>query len=361
MDLVLKMNQLGTLMEGNIIRIATLATLQNERELQRAGVAAEVAAQKEEKQLEPLVTAFISINYANAEADVLPHVVLTPERGKITVDARNNQLIITDTAQMVEQAKATARKIDQVTPQVLIEARVVEASSSFSRELGTTLQVQITDILTRELGNGIIPEGKMDVDMSATNPPDASRGQIGINFSKLTGTPLAISATLQASESEGKVKIISSPKVLTLDNRTATIRQGTQVPIPRLDDSGNTVIEYKDVDLQLEVTPHVTPDKRISMDIKITNNDIGQLINGQQSFTTKEATTELLVNDGETVVIGGIRKTRKDEGEAGVPGLRKVPFFGWLFKTQERSEDLQELLIFITPRIVQLEQRAAKS
>ena len=129
------------------------------------------------------------------------------------------------------------------------------------------------------------------------------------------------------------------------------------MPIPRLDDSGNTVIDYKDVDLELEVTPHVTPDKRITMEIKITNNEIGEEINDQTSFTTKEATTELLVNDGETIVIGGIRKTRKDEGESGVPGLMKVPLLGWLFKSQTRSENLQELLIFITPRIVQLEQR----
>jgi len=180
---------------------------------------------------------------------------------------------------------------------------------------------------------------------------------MGIDFTKLTGTPLKISATLLAAESEGQVKIISSPKVLTLDNKTAVIRQGTRVPIPLLDDSGNTTITYEDVDLELEVTPHVTPDRRISMAIKITNNEIGQEINDEISFTTKEATTELLVSDGETIVIGGIRKTKKDENESGVPGLMKVPMLGWLFKTQKRSEELQELLIFITPRIVQLEQR----
>jgi type IV pilus assembly protein PilQ len=196
--------------------------------------------------------------------------------------------------------------------------------------------------------------------MAATNPlapATTPLGLIGIDFTKLTGTPLKISATLLAAESEGQVKIISSPKVLTLDNRTAKIRQGTQVPISRLDDSGNTVIEYKDVDLELEVTPHVTLDGRISMAIKITNNEIGQEINEEISFTTKEATTELIVNDGETIVIGGIRKTKKDELESGVPGLMKIPMLGWLFKTQTKSEELQELLIFITPRIVQLEQR----
>jgi type IV pilus assembly protein PilQ len=357
LDLVLKMNQLGTIKEGDIIRIATQATLQNEQEIQRAASAAALENKKQEKALEPLVTAFIPVNYANAASDVMPHIVLTPERGSITVDERNNQVIITDTEDMVEQARETVRKIDQVTPQVLIEARVVEASNSFSRELGTQLSAEGGPVLTRGFGNGIIPEGSVEFDMSATNPPAQSLGQIGINFSKLIGSPFTLDARLAASESEGEVKIISSPRVLTLDNKTARIRQGTQVPVPKLDDSGNTVIEYKDVDLELEVTPHVTPDKRIALTIKVTNNEIGQIINNQQSFTTKEANTELLVDDGETIVIGGIRKTKKDIGESGVPGFRNVPVLGWLFKKQTRSEDLEELLIFISPQIVQLEQR----
>ncbi|MBW1960385.1 MAG: type IV pilus secretin PilQ [Deltaproteobacteria bacterium] len=357
LDLVLKMNQLGTVVEGDIIRIATQETLKREQEIKRAKAAAELESKQQEKALEPLVTEFISVNYANAEQDVKPHIVLTPERGSITVDKRNNQIIITDTAEMVKRAKETVRKIDRVTPQVIIEARVVEASSSFSRELGTQLSIQAGPIFTSEVGDGVIPEGSLNYDMSATNPPSQTLGQIGINFSKLMGSPFTLDARLAASESEGKVKIISSPRVMTLDNKTARIRQGTQVPIPRLDDSGNTVIDYKDVDLELEVTPHVTPDKRISLTIKVTNNEIGQIINNQQSFTTKEANTELLVDNGQTIVIGGIRKTRKDTGESGVPGFREIPIFGWLFKKETRSEDLQELLIFITPHIVQLEQR----
>ena len=357
LDLILGMNQLAKVEEAGIIRIAKRETLSSESAAEQAATANEMQAKEQIKALEPLLTEYIPINYANAEADVLPHIVVTPDRGSVTVDGRNNQIIITDTKEMLEKAKNTIREIDQVTPQVLIEARVVEAASTFSRELGATLSVQITDILTKELGNGIIPEGKTDLNMSAANPVLQPLGQIGIDFTKLVGTPLNISATLLAAESAGQVKIISSPKVLTLDNKTAKIRQGTQVPVPFLDDSGNTVIEYKDVDLELEVTPHVTPDRRISMAIKITNNEIGQPINDSISFTTKEATTELLVNDGETIVIGGIRKTKKDESESGVPGLMKVPLLGWFFKTQTRSEDLQELLIFITPRIVQLEQR----
>ena len=117
------------------------------------------------------------------------------------------------------------------------------------------------------------------------------------------------------------------------------------------------MIEYRDVDLELEVTPHVTPDDRIAMEIKITNNELGSIINNEQSFTTKEANTELIVNNGDTVVIGGIRKSRRETGESGIPGLMQVPFLSWLFKSQSKSEDLAELLIFITPKIIILKQR----
>ena len=358
LELVLRMNQLATVEEDDIIRVATLVTITNESELRKSEAAAEQEAKKQEKALEPLVTEYISVSYANASSDVLPHIVLTPDRGSVTVDERNNQIIITDSAEMIRQARETIRKIDQVTPQVLIEARVVEATTSFSREIGTQWNVAGGPVYTREVGNGLIPEGALDYNISATNPPAVTKGVIGFNFSKLTGTPFEImNAQLLAAESNGDVSIIASPSILTLDNKTAKIKQGTQVPIAKLDDSGNTVIEYRDVDLELEVTPHVTADNRIAMEIKITNNEVGTRIEGELSFTTKEANTELIVNDGDTVVIGGIRKSKTDTGASGVPGLMDVPFLGWLFKTQSKSEELAELLIFITPKIILLKQR----
>ncbi|MBW2670710.1 MAG: hypothetical protein JRD87_12660 [Deltaproteobacteria bacterium] len=159
-----------------------------------------------------------------------------------------------------------------------------------------------------------------------------------------------------ASESEGTVKIISAPKILTLDNKPAKIKQGLAYPYNKLDADGNTVIEWKDIALELEVTPHVTPDNRITMKITIKNNEIGEIINNETSFTTKEAYTELLVDDGDTIIIGGIRKTRNATGESGVPFLNQIPVLGWLFKTKQKTDEKQELLIFISPRIVQLEQ-----
>ncbi|MEJ2658690.1 MAG: type IV pilus secretin PilQ [Desulfobacterales bacterium] len=350
LDLVLKMNGLGMVLEGDIVRIATLKTLRAEEEERREALAAKKKLKEQEKTLEPLITSYIPVNYANAKTDVLPHISVTEGRGNVTVDARNNQIIITDIAENVQKAKEIVNKIDKVTPQVMIEARIVEATDTFSREIGT--QWQITGTRTDgSLG------GTLGFDMSATNPPTNSLGAIGISFSRLVGNQFQIvDAKLAASESEGAVKIISAPKILTLDNKPAKIKQGLAYPYNKLDADGNTTTEFKDIALELEVTPHITPDDRVTMKIVIKNNEIGAIINNQISFTTKEAYTELLVDDGDTIVIGGIRKTRRDLNESGLPYLRKIPVLGWLFKTKSKEDSTDELLIFITPRVVQLQQ-----
>jgi len=349
LDLVLKMNRLGMVYEGDIVRIATLKSLKSEEEERQAMFAAKEKAKEQKKALSPLVTEYIPINYANAATDVLPHIVPTEGRGKITVDQRNNQIIITDIAEKVKQAKEIVKEIDKVTPQVMIEARIVQADDTFTREIGTSWSIEGTR--TDELG------GTLGFDMSATNPPTNSLGTIGIQFSRIAGNIFkVVDARLQASETEGNSKIISAPKILTLDNKAAKIKQGLAYPYNKLDADGNTTTEFKDIALELEVTPHITPDQRVSMKIVVKNNEIGNVINNQISFTTKEAYTELLVDDGDTIVIGGIRKTTKINGESGLPYLRKIPVLGWLFKTNSDTDNLEELLIFITPRVVQLEQ-----
>lgn len=353
LNIILKMNRLDMVFEGDIIRIATLKTLKVEETERQAKIAAAQKLKEQKKALEPLITEYIPVNYANAKADVLPQIILTEGRGTISVDERNNQIIITDVAEKIQKAKETVKQIDKVTPQVIIEARIVEVSDSFSREFGT--QWSIAGTKEDALG------GSLGYDMSATNPPSqgvgGSAGQIGIEFSRLIGDQFRVlDARLMASESEGTVKIISAPKILTLDNKPAKIKQGLAYPYNKLDADGNTVIEWKDIALELEVTPHVTPDNRITMKIAIKNNEIGEIINNETSFTTKEAYTELLVDDGDTIIIGGIRKTRNATGESGVPFLNQIPVLGWLFKTKQKTDEKQELLIFISPRIVQLEQ-----
>ena len=353
--LVLKMNKLGLVYEEGIIRVATLTTLAKEEDARKN----KLAATREAENQEELITVFMRISYVDA-AEIAKHLTeggksegnskFNPSRSEagITVDKTNNMIVMSDVARSIKRAREIVQKLDRVTPQVLIEARIVEASNNFSRELGVTLSGTYGPV-----GNKYI----RDFSFSATNPPTSSLGSLGINFSKLTGTPWMLDATIAAAESEGQVKIISSPKILTIDNKMAMIKQGTAWPYKKLDADGNTITEWKDIALELEVTPHVTPDDRVSMEIKVKNNEVGAIILGDPSFTTKEANTELLVNDGDTVIIGGIRKSREDSDQSGVPGLMNIPVLGWLFKTKSKEHQLDELLIFITPRIVQLKQR----
>jgi type IV pilus assembly protein PilQ len=395
LDLILKMNKLGKESEGNIIRIATRETLEEEERLRQEKRTAELTLRDQQKQLEPLVTEYLPVNYSNAAREIQPHIetILTQERGTVSVDERTNVVIMTDTADKIAQAKELIRKLDRVTPQVIIEARVVEATTDFSRDIGTQwgtgLGVQSTELLdfgrpdledANESGGltddvqdslnnrvGFGPErgynnlgGTYGYNMAMNFPVAAENfGSIGFNFVRIAGTPFLLNATLQALESKGEAKIISAPKVVTLDNKQAVIKQGVSYPIQTVED-GEVNVEFVDVDLLLEVTPHVTPDNRISMSINITKNDLGQIIQNQQSFTTKEAQTELLVNDGDTVVIGGIIKTTDRSDFSGIPGLAKIPILGWFFKNEGQSDSKEELLIFITPRIVQLEQRTAQ-
>jgi len=353
LDLILKMNKLGMTHEGNIVRIATLTTLEEEEKIAVKKKVSERKIAKEEKAEEPLITEYISINYANAQSDVLPHIVKS-DRGTISVDARNNQIIITDVVENIANAKEIVKKIDQVTPQVIIEARIVDASSSFTKSIGTSWGAQMGISDGKQLGK---IGGDVQLTAAASNPPSNSLGAFGINFSRLVGTTLELNATILAAETQGQTKVISTPKIVTLDNTPASIKQGISYPINKLDADGNTTTEYKDIALELTVTPHVTPDNRISMKINIKNNELAEAVGNNISFSTKEASTELLVNDGDTVVIGGIRKDTESSDQDGVPGLLKIPVLGWLFKSKNRDETKRELLIFITPRIVQLEQR----
>jgi type IV pilus assembly protein PilQ len=355
LDLVLKMNQLGMTMEGDIIRIATLNSLAQEEKLKQAQLKATQQAVKQKKALEPLITAYIPVSYSNAQSEVLPHIqtVLTEGRGKASVDTRNNQLILTDTAEKIEQIREIVMRIDQVTPQVVIEARIVEANTNFTRDLGF-------DWGTVSAGPFEIGDSELTLTGTASNLPSTSpSATLGFDFVKLTGTPFSIiDAQLLVSETEGKTNIISAPKVVTLDNKKAKIKQGLEVPYLERDSSGNATVRFKNVDLLLEVTPNVTPDDRIVMKIFVTKNDVAEQTEDGPALSTNEAETELLIENGDTIVIGGIVKSTITYGEKGIPGLRQIGVLGWLFKSQSKTDSKNELLIFITPRIVQLKQKS---
>ena len=353
LDLVLRMNSLGMIYEDDIVRIATLATLKEEESLRQAALEAAHKSREAERALEPLVTAYIPINYSDATADILPHLqnIITEGRGTVSVHTATNQIIIKDIQSKVDEAKNLVSKLDVVTAQVLIEARVVEATNTFKKELGTSLALTVGP-QTKTNGNS------QEYGFTSNFPTSPTKSQLSFEFLKVAGTPATLNAKINALETEGESKTISSPKVLTLDNKPATIKQGVSYPINKLDADGNSTTEFKDIVLELTVTPHVTMDGRVSMVIKITKNDLGALVGSNFSFTVNEANTELLVNDGDTIVIGGVTKTKDASGEEGIPGLRKIPGIGWLFGTKAQDKSKEELLIFITPRIVKLDQKS---
>ena len=373
LDLVLRMNQLDKIEEGGVIRIARLKTLEDEEKAKQQFFEAEKRAKEQSLELEPVVTEYIPVNYAKAKEDMLPQVVnmITPNRPdcSISVDERTNQLIVSDTARKLKLIQSVVLKLDRVTPQVVIEAKIVETSTDFSREFGVKWNAA-WGILNSDPNAGVGPQpgyntlGGTHGGTSSVNFPLATdrTGTIGFNFMRLAGTPIVIDAQLQAMEHNKKGKIISAPKILTLDNKEAFIEQGLEVGylVPPTQAGAAATVGFKDVKLTLKVTPQITQDNRVSMKIVIEKKDVFSYINDIPSLTTKKATTELLVDDGDTLVIGGITKSTDSGDDNGVPWLSKIPVLGYLFGVKRDVKNQEELLIFITPRIVQLEQRADK-
>ena len=353
LDLVLRMNQLGMIVEGDIYRIATLATLKQENDLRKAQIAALQKEKEQIKALEPLETRYLPISYSDAKTEILPHIenILTKDRGTATVDEKNNQVIITDTADKLNQAQEIAMLIDKVTAQVIIEARVVEVEESFTREIGINWSASIGPINMNEHGS------EYTTDIAMNYAAENTENGFEMVYDKIAGTPFSLDAKLTAIEINGNGKILSAPKIVTLNNKKAMISQGSEVGYLERDSAGGSSVEFKKVDLKLEVTPHVTPDNRISMTIFITKNDVTDYVDGVPVISTNEATTELLVNDGDTVVIGGIIKNAETKEKNAFPGLYKIPVLGWLFQSNLDEAEKRELLIFMNPRIVQLEQR----
>jgi len=363
LDLVLQMNGLDKVEKGNIIRIATKETLRAEEESRRQKIEAIQKRKEQQKQLEPMVTEYISISYANAQNEVLPHVkdVLSKERGNITVDTRNNQLIITDTKAKIRKAKEIIAKIDQVTPQVIIEARIVEANDNFSRKVGVTWSAQSEDVYRSDMGGNYSYNSVINTPFIGGGAEGGTESPSTFNFAferlPSMGTPFLLDATLRAMETDQVLKIISTPKIVTLDNKEATITQGVEWPYQNVEDE-DVETEFKEINLTLKVTPHITPDERVSLEINLTKDDIQEITaSGEPALSTNEAQTELLIDNGQTIVIGGIVKRTESNAEAGLPILKDIPGIGWLFSAKQDEVVKRELLIFMTPNIVQLEQR----
>ncbi len=366
--LILKMNGLGMSEEGNVIRIATQKTFASEQLDLQAKLKAERSAKEAKEKLLPLNTEYIPINYASAEDDIAPHIkkLLTKGRGSLSVDSRTNMIILTDTNNVITKALRLIYSLDKVTPQIMIEAKIVEANDDFSRELGLNVnfgfdESPVSDPTTMIDGFDeatIATHGYDDYWVSLNQPAGTFSN---FTFNNLVGTlgggTAFLNMQLAAEEVNDNVKIISSPKILTLDNKKAVIKQGIDFPFLERDDTGGATIKYKQIVLKLEVIPHVTPDKRISMKISVNKNEIAGFRAGVPSLSINTAETELLVNDNDTIVIGGVLKERESEEERGVPYLMNIPLLGRLFRTDQDKFQKNELLIFLTPTIVQLKQR----
>jgi type IV pilus assembly protein PilQ len=363
LDVVLEDAGLGAIVEGNVMKIAPLATLQK-RQTEK------LAAARTNEQLEPFETKQAFINYAKAE-ELVPLVSpLLSQGGTIRVDTRTNSLLITDAASRVADIEELITSLDTRTPQVLIESRIVQATLDFIRELG--VQWGLNYRASAATGNPTGATFPSSVDVGGVNVgspfgttadnfiidlPAAvgtgGGGAIGLVLGSLTGA-FDLDIRLSALENKGDGRILSSPKVLTLDNRPARIEQGVSIPFLSVSAAG-TQTQFVDATLRLEVTPHVTNDNRILMEIRVTDNAPDPTItgaNGQPSIRRNEAETQALSSDGETIVIGGIFKRDVSERIAGVPWFSRVPLLGWAFRRETTLDQRRELMVFITPRIV---------
>lgn len=366
MDIILKMNGLGYVLEDNILRIASVGALTKEAE-------EEARAKETKKKAEDLVTRVVSINYAEAGKINGTLKKSLSARGETVVDDRTNTIIIKDIARNVEEVLALLKLLDKPIPQVMIEARIVEATTSFTREIGVqwggtaeasstygnatgfSFPNSISVTGGSSMGATTSGNGNWFVNMPA-GAGDGSGGSIGFSFGSLTKA-LSLDLVLSAMESTGQGKVISTPRVSALDNKEAKIQQGQSIPYSTTSSSG-TSVQFIQANLELNVTPHVTPDSKIFMKIKATKNAADTSLlgaGGQPSIRSNEATTEILLADGETAVIGGILILDRGETIQKVPFFADIPLIGWLFRKKTVKDDKRELLIFITPKIIKQE------
>jgi type IV pilus assembly protein PilQ len=360
LDIVLKMSNLGQIREGNIIRVATLADLAKQQD-------EEAHAKDARAKAEDLITRVIYINYAKVDELAKTLKKYLSPRGEITVDERTNTLVIKDVAKEINEAATLAKTLDERTPEVQIEARIVQADTSFARSLGIQWGVAFSTVNKNSVfgiqginnAAGVTPPafGVTAPDFAVNLPASVSGmnavPSAGFNFGRLTNNPISLDLRLSAGELNGLTKTISSPKVTTLNNTKAKIEQGESIPFQTSSANTGPTTTFVDANLVLEVTPHITPDQSIIMKVKAARDSLGSFSGpAGPSIAKRDATTEVLVRDGETTVIGGIFVDEKNETETGIPFLSKIPILGWLFKNSVNTDTKNELLIFITPSIV---------
>ena len=356
--LILHSQGLSSREQGNVIVVAPASEL---ADIERQ----ELEARKLRETLSPLVTEFIEIKYARAKDLALllrggdnDGFGLLTERGRVSVDSRTNTLLVQDTADQVRDIIRTIDRLDVAVRQVQIEARIVIARDTASRELGVNWGMSSTrgfqeweggTIRRRDINPSGInrAQGGLAVDLGAATGPGS-----GVSFGYLSGDIL-LDLELRALESEGKSQTISQPRIITANQRTAKISQGEERAFQSVDGNDNPDTEFKEAVLSLEVTPQITPDNRIIMDLVIKNDSFREsAFGGEPPIDTNTIETQVLVDNGQTVVLGGIMTTEELRKIAKTPLLGNIPLLGRLFRYTEESNEKVELLVFITPRLL---------
>ncbi|MDX9874056.1 MAG: type IV pilus secretin PilQ family protein [Spongiibacteraceae bacterium] len=365
LDLVLKTKGLDKRQIGNVLMVApALEIAERER--------TELETRKQVQELAPLQTEHIRIRYASAEAlfalfdpSQEGSTSLLSSRGRVIVDGRTNSLLVTETAQKLEEFRRIVKLLDVPIRQVLIEARIVIANSDFDKQLGIRwggayradvnsgglLEVGGSlDTIADDTPNVIEFPQALAVDLGVAEPT----GSFAIGY---TGSELLLNLELSALEAQGRGEIVSQPKVITGDKQQATIKSGTEVPYQESAANGETTIQFKEAVLKLDVTPSITPDDRIIMDLEINQDSVGELVpSGNGGFVptidTNAIKTQVLVGNGETIVLGGVFRTEDIYSTSKVPVLGDIPYVGRLFRNEQVDQARSEILIFITPRIL---------
>ncbi len=360
LDIILRAKGLAKREQGNVIMVAPSEEIAAREKL-------ELEAQKQITELAPLTTEFVQVNYAKASeiAKLLKaeENSLLSERGNVSVDERTNTLLVRDTADNLVGVRKLVTQLDIPVRQVLIESRIVVADDNFNRDLGVRFGISRTERNNEtytfgggnpgdtEFGDGTVAfftdnRENLIVDLPLADPSGA------VKFAIIDIPDFLLQLELQALQTEGRGEVLANPRVVTSNQKEAIIEQGTEIPFQEASSSGATSTSFKPAVLSLRVTPQITPDDRIIMDLAVNQDTVGQEFNGIPSVDTRALTTQVLVDNGDTVVLGGIFEQTKRSDVEKVPFFGDLPYFGFLFKQESLRDEKTELLIFVTPKIV---------
>jgi type IV pilus assembly protein PilQ len=350
LDIILQSRGLDMRKNGNVIQVAPREEIAAKEKL-------DLSARQEIGELEPLRTESFQLSFAKA-ADMMmllksKDAALLSKRGTAVQDVRTNTLFVQDTPGRLEDVRALIKQLDIPVRQVMIEARFVEAGESFGRTLGGRLSYTGPENTVSPTGGFPVAGSVRGAMTTYVNTPGASSGTGGLSLSLFNAAATkTLTLELNASELDGTTKNIASPRVVTGDKTAATIESGVDIPYQQATSSGATSVAFKKAVLGLTVTPQITPDDHVGMKITVSQDSVGAIYSGVPSINTKKVDTQVLVDNGGTVVIGGVYTQDGSDATQQIPLFGDIPLLGWLFKTNTVSKSKKELLVFITPKIL---------